>query len=48
MFELLQCCNSQEVAVTCQEITSRDHVTGSDPEVRHLTGSILEVDLKGL
>ena len=31
--EHLQGCNSQEVAVTCQEMTSRDHVTGSDPEV---------------
>ena len=32
-FELLQGCNSQEVAITLQEMKSRDHVSRSDPEV---------------
>ena len=33
-FELLQGCNSQEVAVTGQEMTLRDHVTGSHLEAK--------------
>ena len=32
-FESLHGSNSQEVAVTSQEMTSRDLVTGNDPEV---------------
>ena len=35
MFELLQGCNSQEMAVTSQEMT---HVTGSDSEVTSFGG----------
>ena len=27
---------------------SRDHATGSDPEVRYLTKGVLEVDVEGL
>jgi len=49
MFELLQSWNSQEVAVTWQEITSRDFTW---PEVNrkcgHLTGSNLEVAVGGV
>ena len=33
VFDFLQGCSSQEEAVTLQEMTSRDHVTGIDPEV---------------
>ena len=32
-FELLQGSNSQEVAVPWEEMTSRDRMTGSDPDV---------------
>ena len=49
MFELLRGCNSQEVAVTCQDKTSRDltwwEVTR---KWHHFTGSHLEVAVEGL
>ena len=49
MFELLRGCNSQEVAVTCQDKTSRDltwwEVTR---KWHHFTGSHLEVPVEGL
>jgi len=48
-FELLHVCNSQEVAVTCEEKTSRGLTW---PEVirkwRHLSGRHLEVAVEGL
>ena len=48
-FELLQGCNSQEVAVTSQEMTSRDlKLTEVARRLRHLTGSHLEVAVEGL
>ena len=48
-FEDLQGCNSQEVAVTSQEMTSRDlKLTEVARRLRHLTGSHLEVAVEGL
>ena len=48
-YESLQGCNLQEVAVTSQEMTSRDlKLTELARTLHHLTGSHLEVAVEGL